>query len=468
MSAEERKVADLTEKLAVADSNTQSFAQELSLWKDRVQSLTVDAKEWKDRHDVRGVRAKDLSQRLLSHNDRVIRMLEQMGYSVTCQDRQLVIQRASKVNASIFLTSEVASSMNRSLSGQSPIQHYSNASDLDTLYWMSDSDANSENSKFQTFISTLSRLDIESACDMIAKRYRDVETLARKYQKDSRAYREKAHRLQSEAHDKIAYRSFKEGDLALFLPTRNQATRPWAAFNVGAPHYFLREQDVHKLQARDWLLARIGKVEERIVDLSKSLTNGHQIPSHPIGADRHSVNVEVSDQGSTRSMDDENPFELSDGLRWYMIDAAEEKPGTAPVLTPGLAKSTVAATNIDAKGSIRLTKEGKKIRDTGGSGGAAIATKTLSKSLDSRRSSSTSKKGHATSPSMASNLPAANESAMAEQSSRPASSSANAQPPPTSSAGVITVAESDANADGEAREDAPIFEAVRKDLLFGP
>jgi autophagy-related protein 11 len=466
VSEEERKVADLTEKLAVADSNTQTLEQETSIWKDKVQSLTVEAKQWKDRLDVRGVRAKDLSQRLLSHNDRMIRMLEQMGYSVTRQDNQLVIQRASKVTASTILTSEVSTSMNRSLSGQSPTQHYSNASDLDTLYWMSDSDATSEDSKFQTFISTLSRLDIESACEMIAKRYKDVETLARKYQKDSRAYREKAHRLQSEAHDKIAYRSFKEGDLALFLPTRNQATRPWAAFNVGAPHYFLREQDTHKLQARDWLLARISKVEERVVDLSKSLTNGHQAHNHPSGTDRHSVNVEVSDQGSMRSMEDENPFELSDGLRWYMIDAAEEKPGTVPVLTPGLGKSTVAATNIDAKGSIRLTKEGKKSRDTSGSGGAAMATKRLSKSLDSRRSSSTSKKGHGVSPTLTSNLPAANESAIAESSSRPPSSSANAQLPPSDR--VVKLAESDATPDEEAREDAPIFEAVRKDLLFGP
>jgi autophagy-related protein 11 len=465
VSEEERKVAELTEKLAVADANTESFEQEILIWKDKVQSLTAEAKQWKDRLDVRGVRAKDLSQRLLAQNDRVIRMLEQMGYSVIRQDDQLVIQRASKVNASTILSGDGPMSMHRSLSGQSPPQHYSNASDLDTLYWMSDSDATCEDTKFQRFISTLSRLDIEAAADMIAKRYKDVENLARKYQKDSRAYREKTHRLQSEAHDKIAYRTFKEGDLALFLPTRNQATRPWAAFNVGAPHYFLREQDIHKLQARDWLLARISKVEERVVDLSKSLTNGHNSHHPPLGTDGRSVNVEASDHASSRSVDDENPFELSDGLRWYMIDASEEKPGTAPVLTPGLGKSTVAATNIDAKGSIRLTKEGKKIRDASGGGSAAMATKTLSKSLDSRRSSSNSKKGHAMSPS---NLPAGNnDSAIAESPSRPTSSSAIPQPQHTSGV-AVDPAESDAKSGEQTREDAPIFEAVRKDLLLGP
>lgn len=467
VSDEERKVADLTEKLAVAASNTQTFEQEILVWKDRVQHLSAEAKRWKDRLDVRGVRAKDLSQRLLSYNDRMVRMLEQMGYSIVCQDDQLVIQRASKVNASIVLAVEGSTSMKRSLSGQSPAQHYSNATDLDTLYWMSDSDATSEDTKFQRFIASLSRLDIEVAADMIAKRYKDIETLARKYQKESRAYREKAHRLQSEVHDKIAYRSFKEGDLALFLPTRNQATRPWAAFNVGAPHYFLREQDIHMLQARDWLLARISRVEERVVDLSRSLPNGHQGKDNPTGTDLRSTTSEASDHGSSKSVDDENPFELSDGLRWYLVDASEEKPGAVPVLTPGLGKSTVAATNVDAKGSIRLTKEGKKLSDPSGSGSAAMATKTLSRSLDSRRSSSTSKKGHAISPNPSSNLHGTNESAIADASSRPASSPTN--PHQSAAASVAPAADSGLKADGQHnREDAPIFEAVRKDLLFGP
>jgi autophagy-related protein 11 len=469
VAEEERKVAELTEKLAVADSTVEGLEQEVSTWKVKVRSLTAEAKQWRDRLDVRGVRAKDLSQRLLSHNDRIIRMLEQMGYSITRQDDQLMIQRASKVSASIVLAGESSMSMYRSLSGQSPSQHYSNASDLDTLFWMSESDAASEDTKFQSFISALARLDIEAASDMIAKRYKDVENMARKYQKDSRAYREKSHRLQSEAHDKIAYRTFKEGDLALFLPTRNQATRPWAAFNVGAPHYFLREQDIHKLQTRDWLLARISKVEERVVDLSRSITNGHHGPNPSSATDRQSINTEASDHGSFKSVDDENPFELSDGLRWYMIDASEEKPGTAPVLTPGLGKSTVAATNIDARGSIRLTKEGKKSKDLSGSGNAAMATKTLSKSLDSRRSSSNSKRGPAISPSTAPNpLPLGNDSAINDSSSRPTSSSANPNPQHHLSVTAADTADADPKPSEQAREDAPIFEAVRKDLLFGP
>jgi autophagy-related protein 11 len=135
---------------------------------------------------------------------------------------------------------------------------------------------------------------LDAFSQQITNRVRDAEKYAKKWQKEARAYRDKSKTSSYEADSKIAFRGFKEGDLALFLPTNNG--RPWAAFNVNAPHYFLRENEVHRLGGgRDWLLARITKVEERVVDL----TNG---------------DVE------------HNPFDLADGLRWYYLDAAEEKP----------------------------------------------------------------------------------------------------------------------------------------------
>ena len=439
LSEEEKKVAEYSERLAAADASASNSKQEIDSLKQRLQSLTNEEQKWKGRLEARGSRARDLSERLFQHHDRLIRMLEQLGYSVTKQDERLVIQRASKVNASTILSGmggvEASTMMKRTISGSSPPQHYQETSDLETLYWVTDSDGAAEAAKYQAFNSALARLDVDAAIDMITKRYKDVETMAKKYQKESRAYREKSHRLQSEAHDKIAYRSFKEGDLALFLPTRNQATRPWAAFNVGAPHYFLREQDVHKLPNRDWLLARISKVEERVVDLSRSLQS-----SRAQVGDRQSINTEMSDGASMRSVDDENPFELSDGLRWYMIDASEEKPG-APT-TPGLGKSTVAASNVEVKGSIRLTKEGKRLKEITASN---TATKTLSKSLDSRRSSTGSKKEHGRSPSIT-----------------------NAQTlAPTQEGDAVRPADADLQST-EAREDASVFDVVRKDLLLGP
>ena len=332
--------------------------------------------------------------------------------------------------------------MKRTISGSVPSMHYTDPSDLDTLYWTSDTETTEEESKYRGFLSVLQRLDLDSTIDTAAKRYKDVENLAKKYQKDCRAYREKAHRLQSEAHDKIAYRSFKDGDLALFLPTRNQATRPWAAFNVGAPHYFLREQDHHKLQSRDWLLARISKVEERVVDLSRSLSSTRG------GA---SIHAEAGDTASAQSLDDENPFELSDGLRWYMIDAVEEKPG-APG-TPSVGKSTVIASTVEAEATM-----GRKEKAIGKSPNAAQVAKTLNKSLESRRSSSGSKRSGSVKKDSSSlkDAPApAPLTALATGGSAAGGQSEPAVKPGDSYS-------------GPAREDARVFDIVRQDLLQGP
>lgn len=203
--------------------------------------------------------------------------------------------------------------------------------------------------------------------------------MARKLQRDARSYRDKAHSLQKEANDKIAFKNFKEGDLALFLPTRNQMTGAWAAFNIGFPHYFLREQEAHRLRNREWLLARISRVQERVVDLSKSL----------------STQATGNGVAETESMDEENdnPFDLSDGLRWYLIDANEDKPG-APS-TPGLGKTTVAANKVDAvaERSQLRTASGKGLGLVGrGATGIDGVSKTLSRSLESRRSSTSSRK----------------------------------------------------------------------------
>ncbi|KIX03353.1 uncharacterized protein Z518_06905 [Rhinocladiella mackenziei CBS 650.93] len=492
LKSEEQKVAELMDRKAEDEGIIQRLKHEIEDLTRDTEGATERQETLKKHLDKRGEKARQLSERLFHYHDRIIRMLEQFGYSVSRQDDTLVIQRASKVNAASAVLSggegSGPSAMKRTISGSTPAPHYSDPSDLETLYWTSDTDLNSESAKYTGFLSALQRLDIDSTIDLITKRYKDVETLAKKYQKDSRAYRERTHRSQAEAHDKIAYRSFKEGDLALFLPTRNQATRPWAAFNVGAPHYFLREQDVHKLQTRDWLLARITKIEERVVDLSRSLSTGMR--------GNVSTTASVDDGGSTRSVDDENPFELSDGLRWYMIDASEEKLG-APG-TPSVGKSTVTASNVEVKGHMGLgRKENKSGIGMGGGMGSGSATanmvtKTLTKSLDSRRSSSGSKKsvdlkgkhdalGRRGSlrdvPSKAPLAPITSDAEQAHGAVNDDANNADAEAENENEtkaqnagpqAGVASVVRQPTSASETDREDAQVFEVVRRDLLLGP
>jgi autophagy-related protein 11 len=374
---EERKVLALSEELAASRSQVGSLDEEMRSLSERLRASQAKFDSTNVKLEARTMRAKDLTQRLYAHNDRLLRLLERLSYSITREGSSMAITKIPRLErSSANDSSDPGSAMRRSISGPSQ-KALVDSGDLDLLYWMQGDDPDVETEKYEAYLNALGNFDMEAFCECIVLRIKETERVLRKVTRDARSYRDKSHSAQKEAHEKIAFKHFKEGDLALFLPTRNQNTGAWAAFNVGAPHYFLREQDAHKLRTRDWLLARIQRVDDRVVDLSKSMTANHTLSN----AGDHGSIGEASNGGD--SYDDDNPFELSDGLRWYLIDAVEEKPG-APS-TPGLGKSTVAATNIDATGSIRRTKKSP-------SGGVDDVSKTLSRSLDSRRSSNNSKK----------------------------------------------------------------------------
>lgn len=417
---EEHKVTMLETELSVKRSQIGSLEEELRSVQERLHSFQNKFEGISTRLEGRTIYTKDLTQRIYSQNDRLLRLLDRLGYSVTREANSMVIQRIPRTERpNVNDSSDPGSSQRKSISGTAPRKPMVDSGDLELLHWMQNEDPESEAEKYDAYLKAIGHFDIEVFSETIMRRVKELEHAARKYTKDARAYREKSHHAQKEAHEKIAYKNFKEGDLALFLPTRNQTAGAWAAFNVGAPHYFLREQDSHKLRTRDWLLARIHKIEDRVVDLSKSIT-----AQHSTAGDRGSIG-EASNGGD--SFEDDNPFDLSDGLRWYLIDAMEEKPG-APT-TPGLGKSTVATTSVDATGSIRRIKK---------SPGSAVegVSRTLNRSLDSRRSSSNSKKA------------APNQSATSTPSKAPASLSDVAkpsEPPPTESQAETTKGNKDKN-----------------------
>nr|XP_031861804.1 uncharacterized protein CI109_002633 [Kwoniella shandongensis]KAA5528876.1 hypothetical protein CI109_002633 [Kwoniella shandongensis] len=112
--------------------------------------------------------------------------------------------------------------------------------------------------------------------------------LVKKWSKSCRQFRDLA-------RNKISFANFTKGDLALFLPTRNAAARSWAAFNISAPHNFLKVTDAmqEQIKTREWIIARIVKTEEAIAS----------------GGDNIS-----------------NPFGLADGLRYYTHHVEEYNP----------------------------------------------------------------------------------------------------------------------------------------------
>ncbi|KZM18290.1 oligomeric, coiled-coil, peripheral membrane protein [Ascochyta rabiei] len=366
---EESKVGRLQVALAEQNSHSNSLDVEIMrLGKKLLKYEEFDS----SRSQQRLGRARELSQRLYTQHERLVRLLEALGFIITHESGEMVLQRASKLGNSAVMTGTTGD-LGRSTTAASPTplkRFLEDNGDLSFLQWTESTSAEEEDQRYKELVGKLDLFNMETFGEAVAKRMRDMEHTARKWQKEARAYRDKSHRFQADSHEKIAYRSFKEGDLALFLPTRNNAHRPWAAFNVGAPHFFLREQDSHRLHGKEWLVARISKVEERIVDLSKTLDGP-----------RASLDGRSIASSNAVSIEDDNPFELSDGLRWYLLDATEEKP-MAPG-TPGI-KSATTVTSSLVTGQAEMQRTKKK-----SSTDPAIQ---LGKSLDSRRSSGTSKK----------------------------------------------------------------------------
>jgi autophagy-related protein 11 len=429
-------------KIELAESKSHANSLNLKLIQLQ-QSLTQNEESDASRTHERSLRAKELSKRLYSQQDRLLRLVEALGFVLTYEDGAMSLQRASRMSNSTTLGDTTTLVRSTTTPSPTPLkQFFENPVDLAFLQWPESTSTEEEDSRYHELMDNLNRFDLETFTDAVAKRMRDVEYMAKKYQRTTRDLREKAHRYQADAYEKIAYRSFKEGDLALFLPTRNQATRPWAAFNVGAPHYFLREQDSHRLHGREWLVARISKVEERVVDLSKTMDS----------AARASIDGRSIASNSAISFEDDNPFELSDGLRWYLIDATEEKPG-APG-TPGLGKTTVASARVTGQGQMEPTRKKS----------ATDPAKTLGKSLDSRRSSGTSRKS-------APLVGARNSSDALPQTdgaadSGPSSNTATRGASPSAGPGPSHLRETQDAAGVDKLLEGQ--DEVRKDLLWGP
>ncbi|TFY68709.1 hypothetical protein EVG20_g3446 [Dentipellis fragilis] len=130
-------------------------------------------------------------------------------------------------------------------------------------------------------VELLRSVDHDQFLEVIAK----TGSTIRKWQKQCKEYRERA-------KGKISFRNFAKGDLALFLPTRNSVSKPWAAFNVSFPHYFLQATGhlADQLKTREWIVARITSITERVVD--------QKDPSS-------------------------NPYGLGDGVKYYMLEVED-------------------------------------------------------------------------------------------------------------------------------------------------
>ncbi|CAO3586538.1 unnamed protein product [Absidia cylindrospora] len=125
-------------------------------------------------------------------------------------------------------------------------------------------------------------IDIGKFVSRIFKKVRTAHDLTRRWQKEYKELKEKYSKLTVLAQEKISFRNFKVGDVALFLPTKNSTGKPWAAFNVNAPHYFLKPSDAisSQINSREWVVARITSVTEHSVNAQDPTTNPYGLPDN--------------------------------------------------------------------------------------------------------------------------------------------------------------------------------------------
>ncbi|WWD08012.1 hypothetical protein V865_006122 [Kwoniella europaea PYCC6329] len=178
----------------------------------------------------------------------------------------------------------------------------------------SNSNSNNHSNKDELRESVLIR-SLETAQNFDLVTFSEAVTktigLVKKWSKSCRQFRDLA-------KNKISFTNFAKGDLALFLPTRNAAARSWAAFNISAPHNFLKVTDAmqEQIKTREWIIARIIKTDEAIA-------SGGDSP-------------------------ETNPFGLADGLRYYTHHVEEYNPhairpsrrSTSASLHPNVEKDT--------------------------------------------------------------------------------------------------------------------------------
>lgn len=171
--------------------------------------------------------------------------------------------------------------------------------------------ASASGASAQVTLEALRSVDSRAIQAEVKNKLESLTTLVRKWQKACKSSNEKTNKALTSSRERLQFRNFKVGDLALFLPTRTNAStassndasstnpsnestlmmaKPWAAFNISFPHYFLHATGTlaEQLKTKEWIVARITQIEDRVSDSSKGIEG--------------------------------NPFQLADGVRFYLLE----------------------------------------------------------------------------------------------------------------------------------------------------
>ncbi|RHZ74520.1 hypothetical protein Glove_221g66 [Diversispora epigaea] len=266
----EAKCSEITTK---KDESENQLKQEIQGWKDQFERMfTAHEESQRDLDRLRG-KIKNLEQerneftRILSkelwnyfHNTRTLVRDLELPIPVT-SDRQNLI---SLIPVDDDQTKATESNLSDSYHVDDLDKFF--ASDyLDEQIWPKE--------RYETLITLTSKVNLAKINGMIRKMPADAKALAAKEKKSKKQYKEKYEKISQDSKEKITFKNFKVGDLALFLPTRNNN---WLAFNV--KNYFLRVTDkISEQLNRDHVVAQITEITEYIANNEPNqfgLTNG--------------------------------------------------------------------------------------------------------------------------------------------------------------------------------------------------
>ncbi|KAM3586480.1 oligomeric, coiled-coil, peripheral membrane protein [Umbelopsis sp. WA50703] len=205
--------------------------------------------------------------------------------------RKLCSQMAMKlVDVRLSVFGEITNQL------QLPVDENEASNLVRRLSFESNIDSSAAFAQWAETLHSINGVDLSKFVFKVRKKVKDAHDLTRRWQKEYKDLKDKYGRTAAESYEKIAFRNFKVGDVALFLPTRNSTGKPWAAFNINAPHFFLKPTDniISQMSTREWIVARITSITENVVD--------YQIPSS-------------------------NPYGLSDGFKFYQLEVENWRNG---------------------------------------------------------------------------------------------------------------------------------------------
>ncbi|KAF4618429.1 hypothetical protein D9613_010150 [Agrocybe pediades] len=267
----ERQLKDLRADLEVANADAFGLRQELRRVEFELQKSRQAEQLLRDDLRAGQVSQHDFEQRIEDSSRLIAQILE---VAINFRNTHLkALQLAQSISSHPSATRHTSANMAESTFSAHGFRH--------NLIGQPEEPSPIDPSDPGTALELLRELDHDIFLEAITK----TGSTIRKWQKQCKEYRERA-------KGKISFRNFAKGDLALFLPTRNSVSKPWAAFNVSFPHYFLQATGhlAEQLKTREWIVARITSIEEKIVD-QKDPTS--------------------------------NPYGLGDGVKYYMLEVED-------------------------------------------------------------------------------------------------------------------------------------------------